>query len=446
MRHLAGRILLMALTTILSIMIFVLYSKIIADFFYVRTTYKGLHTVSDDCADDTTVKILLLIPALREQNVIVNTLEHFKNIKVRNVELIICVAGTSREKSDNPEYVSTGNVVNSWIANSAQNQSHVFKYVEINEEQGDRASQLNHAVREIGGYFKPDIIGVYDADSLPDIQTLSEVVAKWSRSKETIFQQPVHFIDAANSMAVAGKNPVLVATALYQTTWTVVREYPRWRQHHLFCKKNPDKLYYRNDYLIGHGEFIPYSVYRKYYFPEQQITDGIQLGYRLSMSGADICPLNSFCSDDVPQSLSQLIGQHKRWFGGCNLLLSSYRWCKENIGIASMCQVIDGFWSQLSWAYAGIIGVVGLILSLICIANGKIFLASLELIGLFIYCYIIPYIAHIILPFPLKIRFIDWLCLPLAIFVKGIGPNLYIFQTILSVFTRKKIKYSKVER
>ena len=215
---------------------------------------------------------------------------------------------------------------------------------------------------------------------------------------------------------------------------------------HLFCKKNPDKLYYRNDYLIGHGEFIPYSVYRKYYFPEQQITDGIQLGYRLSMSGADICPLNSFCSDDVPQSLRQLIGQHKRWFGGCNLLLSSYRWCKKNIGIASMCQVIDGFWSQLSWAYAGIIGVAGLILSLICIANGNFFLASLELIGLFIYCYIIPYISHVILPFPLKIRFIDWLCLPLAIFVKGIGPNLYIFQTVLSVFTRKKIKYSKVER
>ena len=247
-------------------------------------------------------------------------------------------------------------------------------------------------------------------------------------------------------MAAKGQNPIPVANALYQTTWTVVREYPRWRQQHLFYKKNSGKLYYRNDYLIGHGEFIPYSVYCKYDFPEQQITDGIQLGYRLSMSGADICPLNTFCSDDVPQSLSQLIGQHKRWFGGCNLLLSSYRWCKQNIGKASIWQVVDGFWSQLSWAYAGIVGLAGLILSLVCIANGHFFLASLELIGLFIYCYLIPYIAHAILPFPIKIRLTDWLCLPLAIFIKGIGPNLYIFQYVLSIFTQKKIRYSKVER
>ena len=436
----------MELTTILSVIIFVLYAKIIADFFNIRTTHQGLHSTSGEYTNDERTKILLLIPALREQNVIVNTLEHFKNIKVRNIELIICVAGTSREKSDNPDYVSTGNIVNQWIENSEKSQSHVFKYVEINEEKGDRASQLNHAVREIGIYFKPDIIGVYDADSLPDIQTLTEVVSKWSQSKETIFQQPVHFIEAANSMAAERKNPILVANALYQTTWTVVREYPRWRQHHMFCQKNPGKLYYRNDYLIGHGEFIPYSVYCKYYFPEQQITDGIQLGYRLSMSGADICPLNTFCSDDVPQSLSQLIGQHKRWFGGCNLLMNSYRWCKENIGKASIWQVIDGFWSQISWAYAGIIGLFGLVFSLICISDGNFFLASLEIIGLFIYCYLVPYISHAILPFPTKIRFIDWLCLPLAIFIKGIGPNLYIFQYVLSIFTQKEIRYSKVER
>ena len=46
----------------------------------------------------------------------------------------------------------------------------------------------------------------------------------------------------------------------------------------------------------------------------------------------------------------------------------------------------------------------------------------------------------------IKIRFIDWLCLPIAILIKGIGPNLYILQFILSKFTNKKIKYSKVER
>jgi len=102
-------------TTILSVMIFILYAKILADFFNIRTTHQGLHSNDGERINYKRVKILLLIPALREQNVIANTLEHFKNIQVPNIELIICVAGTSREKSDNPQYVSTKNVVNKWI-------------------------------------------------------------------------------------------------------------------------------------------------------------------------------------------------------------------------------------------------------------------------------------------------------------------------------------------
>ena len=436
----------MASEIILGIIVLILYSKIVVSFYNLKVTYDGLNEKTAFESNGEIVKILILIPALREQNVIVSTLEHFKGIEVKNIELIICVAGTSREKNFRSNKATTVDIVRNWIESDVSSQTHTFRYVEIDEEQGDRATQLNYAVKKIGEDFHPDIIGVYDADSLPDIQTLNEVVARWVNNKETVFQQPVHFIDAANRMAISKKNPILVANALYQTTWTVIREYSTWRQHHLFCKKNSNALYYRNDYLIGHGEFIPYAIYSRYYFPEQQITDGIQLGYRLSMSGVDICPLNTFCVDDVPQSLNQLIGQHKRWFGGCNLLLSSYRWCKENMRRASLLQVLDGFWSQISWAYAGVTSILGIILAVIVTQEGNFLLPILEIVGLLVYCYIIPYISISILPTSVKVRFLDWVFLPVAIFVKGIGPNLYIFQTILSIFTQKKIKYSKVER
>ncbi len=435
------------MSIVLILIIVLLYSKIIVDIINIRTTIKGLSKELDLTEEKTKINILIIIPVLREQNIIIGTLQHFKNLKCENLNLIICVAGTSREKRTViKDGKTTGEIVNEWIEGEKTRESLKYKYVEVNEQKGDRATQLNYAVKEIGSIFKPDIIGVYDADSLPDSRTLKEVTARWHTNKNTVFQQPAHFIMAANRMASMRKNPILVANALYQTTWTVVREYPTWFSHHEFCLKKPGKLFYRNDYLIGHGEFIPYSIYKKYYFPEQQITDGIQLGYRLSMSGVDICALNTFCNDDVPQSMRQLIEQHKRWFGGCNRLKESYNWCRLNIGIASLLQVLDGYWSQISWAYAGIVGLLGVFLSVLSFNESNWILSVINCTGLLIYCYVIPYVSHLVLPTKVNVRLIDWLCLPIAIFVKGIGPNLYFVSKIKTLFSGEEIQYSKVER
>ena len=324
----------MVMKVCLWLIIIVLYAKLFTCAYRIMVTRKGLSEATCCCSDGTKTRILLLLPVLREQNVILKTLTHFTNLKTENSDILVCIAGTSREKSQRPDRETTGEIVSRWINDNSC--ACTFRYAEINEQEGDRASQLNYAVKD-NEDFRPDIIGVYDADSLPDSETLNEISARWQKTKSTVFQQPVHFVDAANRMAHEGANPILTANALYQTTWTVIREYPVWYQHHRFCmEKNGGGFFPRNDYLIGHGEFIPYSVYRSYRFPEQEITDGIQLGYRLSMSGADICPLNTFCSDDVPQSFGQLTGQHKRWFGGCNRLVESYKWCLNNCGIASL--------------------------------------------------------------------------------------------------------------
>ena len=203
-------------------------------------------------------RILLIIPVLREQNIIIKTLTYFTNLKTEDADILVCIAETIRKKSQSPDRKTTGEIV----------------------------SQLNYAVKD-NEDFKPDIICVYDADSLPNSKTLNEISARWQKSKYTVFQQPVNFTDAANRIAQESAKPILTANALYQTIWTVIREYSVWYQHHRFCMgENSGKLFTRNDYLIGHGEFIPYSVYCFYHFPKQKITDGIQMGYRLSIFSA----------------------------------------------------------------------------------------------------------------------------------------------------------------
>lgn len=393
------------------------------------------------------VEILLLIPVLREQNVIIGTMEHFAAMPRKNIKLHICLAGTKRETAQGAT-MGTGGIINAWISSNmeVQNNDLRFYYCEADDPEGDRASQLNYAVHFMNRFCRPHLIGVYDSDSLPESTSLEEVACRYLDNPDTVWQQPASFIKAANRLAKSRANPVLVANALYQSVWTMIRELPRWIAHHASHTGYPPRPFLRNDYLIGHGQYLPFSVYEKFAFPQDEITDGIQLGYRLTCAACDIAPLRSFCNDDVPHQFSQLVSQHKRWFGGCMRLNSAYAWSSKHIGKSSLWPVLDGFYSQLSWAMAAPVTVMALTGSILALL-GHNFLLPLSIIMLFpVYAWLIPILALQLFPEPLQIRWIDWLALPLAMGLKCAGPLLYIVQSLLSLFNRKKIKYSKVER
>lgn len=442
----------MLINYILAVIILILFVKVLFGFYYLYISSREIRSMgnTNEYKGDRQ-NVLIVIPVLREQNVIVNTMEHFRSLKVNNMNLMVCIAGTIREKLENDKFENTkltSDIVYEWIKSYDADpiQDLKYFYAEATDKTGDRASQLNYSVNLITKIYAPDIIGVYDADSLPDRNTLIEVMNLYSSNKMIICQQPVHFIKAANRMAIQKKNPILIANALYQTNWTMIRELPRWSKHHEYCTKKTMGIYKRNDYLIGHGEFLPCKIYNEYQFPENEVTDGIQLGYRLSMSGQDIAPLHTFCDDDVPQRIMQLIFQHKRWFGGCMRLYSSFRWSEINKGKKAVLQLMDGYWSQFSWAYASIVSMIGICLSIISLYQGHYILPICDLMLIFVYCYVIPFISHQLLQVKIKVRIIDWLCLPIAIALKGIGPNLFFIEAIITKITHKKIKYTKVER
>ena len=396
---------------------------------------KDTNTVCSSCS------MLILIPVIREQSVIGNTLLHFLSMNLKDIELYIAIAGTTREnKQDN--VLSTREVVEKSISEQSfedKNIQDIF-FCEADELQGDRATQLNYAVE----YFKDkyplknlDYIGVYDADSLPSAETLQEVNRIFSKNENIVAcQQPVHFVRAANRMAFEGKNPILVANALYQTTWTVIRELPSWIK---YAKTSKDELFNENIYLIGHGEFLRLETYQKFKFPEFEITDGIQLGYRLGMSNKKISPLKEFCNDDVPQEIGQLINQHKRWFGGCMNLYGAYKWSHAHFKTKAFVQLLDGYWSQICWAFASLAMIISLFLSVI----NEYTILSLVLIGIIVvYSYVVPIISHLILSDRIEVRVRDWLTLPLAIALKGIGPNWFMLEKLL----KGKVVFKKVER
>ena len=382
---------------------------------------------------------LILIPVLREQSVIQDTINHFVKMKVDNINLYLVIAGTNRENSLDKD--STLDVVEAWIKEyKAYLPSNIdVDYCEACDDDGDRATQLNYAVnyvKENKSISELDFIGVYDADSLPSESTLQEVLLCFDKDEKLgACQQPVHFALAANKMVESKENPLLIANALYQSTWTAISELPMWIK---YSRRNGKRVSYRHLYLIGHGEFLSEEIYNSFHFPEHEITDGIQLGYRLGMSNIKVKPLHEFCNDDVPHNLSALIKQHKRWFGGCMNFRSSYKWSRKHYNTNAILQVIDGLWSQARWAWTTWIYLFLLIVALF--SNVYLF-CELLMVGI-IYCYVFPIFAHIVMKTNIHVRVIDWLCLPLAIGIKSLGPNIYI----ISKLFRKKIKYEKVER
>ena len=131
---------------LLWLIIAVLYGKIFVCIHRIRVTRKGLSEDSCVSTNNTRTRILLLIPVLREQNVILRTLTHFTNLKTEKSEILVCIAGTSREKLQSQGCETTGEIVSRWIRENSC--SCTFRYAEINEEKGDRATQLNYAVRK----------------------------------------------------------------------------------------------------------------------------------------------------------------------------------------------------------------------------------------------------------------------------------------------------------
>ena len=431
--------------------IIIILGKIIISFYNILYVKNVLNSKKEPLKLPNKSKIkniLILIPALREQVTIQKTLDHFKNLQISIINMHVAIVGTIRENQVENK-PSTKTIVLEWIdkytSSLLYRENLEYHFFEANDPKGDRATQLNFAADKFEATtgIKLDIIGVYDADSLPSTNTLISVIDSYEQNENLVAcQQPVHFIDASNEMANNKTNPILVANALYQSTWTVIRELPRWQQYYTHCL-NSKNIYRRNVYLIGHGEFLTYKDYIKFRFPENEVTDGIQLGYRLAMAKKSIKPPLEFCSDDAPKELKQLIQQHKRWFGGCMRLKAAYLWSKKNFGTAAIFQLLDGLWSQFSWAWASLLGITALIIGLF--SNLK--LAGILALLMFIYCYIIPIIAHQFLPKKIKVRLIDWLCLPLAIAIKGIGPNMYFVENIIfSKLFQKPAVYQKVER
>lgn len=395
-------------------------------------------------ATEAAPHILLVVPALREASVIAATLDHLTTLDYPSDRLSIAVAATL-EPSGPDRPLTTTDAVRDWMARRRDPRVLITKYGGARKE---RAAQINHAVAMAcaGPAADAEIIGIYDADSRPHPATLRWVA--WNHAQGAACQQQVlHYLDAANDLARRGAPALCVANAVYQGSWSLTKEWPNLRRYrrHRMARRGP---YPHSLYLNGHGQFLTRALYETIAgVPEGVVTDGIQLGYRLSLIGEAIAPIPVFCSDDVPATVGGLLEQHRRWFAGNIRFADACAWARGRGARVSAAAILDNILLNGSWALRLPLALLAAILVAFVEAGPlRTAMAVLLATTLVVYGIVLPMLAARVAGVSLKLRPADWLLLPAAAAFKSLGPLLYLFQVCRSGIDSTNQTLRKVER
>lgn len=388
-------------------------------------------------------RVLLIVPALRESSIITATLEHLAAIDYPPEKLVIVVAA-ARELTE-PGETTTAEAARAWAVRHGGGRVHV---AEFPGEHTERAAQINYAVAHAlaGPAADTEILGLYDADSRPHPATLRWVI--WHHAHGIRCQQQVlHYLDAANELAARGAPALCVANAMYQGSWSLTKEWPnllRYRRQWLTV----GGPYRRSLYLNGHGQFLSRALFEEIGgVPIEVVTDGIQLGYRLSLLGEPIASIPLFCSDDVPATVSGLCQQHRRWFAGNIRFADACHWARARGRAVPAIAVADNLLLNASWLLRLPLGVAaGLTAALAMDGSLRVAMVGLLLVCVTVYGYALPTLAARVPGVALHLRRRDWLMLPVAAGFKSVGPLLFLAQTFRIGRGAAERTLQKVER
>ncbi|MFB7666276.1 glycosyltransferase [Kitasatospora sp. NPDC056138] len=265
--------------------------------------------------------VYLLIPALREQQVIEGTLAHLRALDYPADRFEIIVAVDVKETGER----TTAEVVEEYAKHHPDGAP--ITVVTHGGREQRRSLQLNAALEHVREEVKERrrgdrvMVGVYDADSRPEAQTLAYIDDQVSRNPQALaFQQTVTYL--ANGAALAGGRGLLHANAVYQSLWNYAFEIPRMlasRDRIAAGRTLPFP-----PYCMGHGEFFDLRALETVGgFPRTGPCDGIQIGFALSREGIAVHPVPFDDSCESPTTHGGLVRQHTFWYSGT---LQFFRW------------------------------------------------------------------------------------------------------------------------
>ena len=287
-------------------------------------------------------KILIIIPCLREQSIIKETIDYFLNlIKDKdNIELIIVT--TEKEKHEQllnkqRKNKTTFDVVNEYISENKTNKVKLFHYP---YKDGIMADQLNYVMKKYKNYNSKEIyFSVYNADSRPNLDTINSVlnIIKNQDHPEIIQQYSYAFSNLENLSFI------MRGFALYQSNFEI-------KYGLVNSLTFPNLLY---TYVVGHGLYIRLDVLEKIGgFNNKFWCEDIYMSSIIRNRNIKITPVLNLENMETPKNISVLIRQNANWFRTSNqwikMLKSNLKQDKK-ISISCKNWLFQRIRMNLSW-------------------------------------------------------------------------------------------------
>lgn len=290
-------------------------------------------------SDNPRAHFFLLVPALREVNVITDTLTALRRFDYPAERVDIVVALDAKECGE----TTTANVVADYVDGCDAGPR--VTTVTFHGDEQRRSLQLNAGLAEVRDQVcrrriaGPVVVGVYDADSRPDPRALAYV--DWrlrTTGREKIaFQQTVSYLSNVDRLRGA---PLVHANAVYQSVWNLLFETPRLLASQRSAEHDRPLLF--PPYCMGHGEFFSLAALDAIGgFPLAGPCDGIQAGFALSRIGIPIVPVPFDDTCESPTTKRTIVGQHTFWYSGNLEFFAWYRpaW-DARVVAANVCHLV----------------------------------------------------------------------------------------------------------
>lgn len=341
-------------------------------------------------------KLYVLIPVLREQSIVEETVLQFFEMQAP-FEIQVAVVTTVKESlAKKGEESTTGEIVahsmKSGKLSQFKNRIHIFQDSDM---RGNMATQLNYALQKIRAASPADTLYiVYNADSAVSPTTFEKLSGLLVEhpGKEFAFQQPCAYVKDMNPASGSFLN----ALSLYQS-WYCLGHESRLVSAYEKASAKRDSAFL--GVIVGHGSGMTLGMHAQNGgYPAELLTEDLTFGFILSANNARIMLLPALEVADVPARLTAFIRQKSVWFWNYLGYLDCYKALREKKYPASrlLILLLHGIGAGAYWFFSAIFILAPILLGAILQSPIVLFVS---IASYMVFCILPQYVLFKKLPF-----------------------------------------------
>lgn len=385
------------------------------------------------------VDIYVLLPALKEQKIVKETIDWFSNIKYKGkIKYVIITTEKEEEeyRKKGLEELTTNSMINEYLKIKKDKR---FMHLHYPEIKGNKSSQMNYAVNILSKNIKDKkntYISVFDFDSQPNLDVFEQLnkVAAYKNNPQVIQQVPMNI---KNYVQTSKKSVLMTMYALQHLVRSIAIE----KYKLLLCSLTKVKI---PQYLMGACMHIRLDTLLKNdLFPI--FVDDLTLGYRYSIKGYNFSYLPSYNFSLIPNDLTGYFGSATLIFKGILTYLSEIKNTKGNI-FRKFNMLLFGTFNILEFSFIPFMYLVFYLYTILTNNYNIIFMIMLLTPILFSLSSYIVLKSYKIKKDNKCISLLAILLSPFWFIFRPVGSFKYLIKKFASTFFKKELEFAKTKR